>query len=169
MNPMLQIYHNWAPDYGPPGESNPTLEQQIEQLKWMQQYEPQKFNFWPFNKMGAPEAKQFQKFVQDEAFQNPIPSHIGEPETIGPYQVGYRLLSPEHEQYGTDGSFTDSLAYSADKGLLSQDVAENRTNNLLDDPSEDYLALVQAGDITLEDAIRMLGYVPPRLRGLLGE
>lgn len=169
MNPMLRIYHNTSTDYGPSTELS--LEDKIRQLEWMSQHDPKVKNSWPFNKMYAPEAMQFQQMAQDEAFQNPIPKHIGEPQYIGPYQVGYMNIAPEwkDEGYGTDGSYTDSLAYSAKKGLLSEDVAEHMTNTLLDDPSEDYLSLVQAGDLTLEEAIKLLGRIPHRFSGLLGE
>jgi len=176
MKPSLNI--SW--DYVPKSSNSsygPSLEDNIATLRRILDYEPERFNGSdPFSGMKEEAAQKFQNFVQDKAFENPIPKHTGNPEYIGPYYVGSTLLDPRYdkggvsEDYnGTDGSYTDSFKYSADKGLISQDVAEHLTDNLLGGEVEDYMALVQSGDLSLEDAIRMLGQVPYNLRGLLGE
>jgi len=176
MKPSMQISWDYVPQSSN-SSSGPSLEDNIATLKRILDYEPEKFNGkYPFSGMSEEAAQQFQQMAQDNAFDNPIPKHTGNPEYIGPYYVGSTLLDPRYskggdseDSDGTDSSITDSFKYSLDKGLISQDVADYKSENLLDDTDTDYMALVKSGDLSLEDAIRMLGYVPHNLRGLLGE
>jgi hypothetical protein len=181
--PKMNISWNTNPNYGPSSEQS--LEDKIEQLKWMMQNQPEKFNSkWPFSLPDNNQEtgmQQFREMVQNAAFENPVPKHTGEPVYIGPYMVGSELQDPKYlkggaeydprnpEGYGGDQSYIDATDYSVKKGLLSPDIGEYRTENLLGSPDDDYMQLVKSGDMTLEDAIKQLGYVPHMLRGLLSK
>ena len=168
---MLQIYHNTSTDYGPSTELS--LEDKIRQLTYLRDQGHPAFSKWPFGN-DPQTVKASQRFVGDvynDAFKNPIPKHMGEPAYVGPYLVGSYLNPPGYDksQGTTDGDIEAINNYSAKKGLLSDVMAKEFNDNLLSDPSEDYMSFVNAGEMSLEDAIRMMGYVPYELRGLLGE
>lgn len=171
MKPSLQIQWESNPGYGPASET--TLEDQINQLKWIVENNPEKLSaVWPFSAQSEESKKgllDFQNMVHDQAFQNPIPKRMGEPAYIGPYMVGSTVPDPSYKEQGGDSYYSDMNDYSAKQGLLSDDVAEYMNENSLDSEDDDYLSLVASGDMTLEDAIRKLGRVPNRLNGLLGE
>lgn len=172
MDPILRIsYGPNPPQYGPSSYAR-DLDSQAAEAQWILDNRPDLLaHQWPFSKMGDQGATENARARIGEAFDNPIPKKIGEPAMYGHYQIGYLPAHFSSEPYGggSDEYIADMLKQARVEGLLSDDAAARMEENILDSDEDDYMELVQAGDLSLEEAIRMMGRVPSRLKGLIEE
>ena len=178
MAEMRIEWHGPQPDYGPAYE--PTLEDAIAALQRLmagsiEDRNPEGGNEL-LNASDVPIDPRMMEAIK-AAFENPIPTRTGNPMNIGPYQVGYTVPHPDYEKggkfydpsspgYQGDDSYIDAIEYSAKQGMLPKASAEYLKDNLLNSDEDDYMGLVQTGELSLADAIRMMGRVPQQISKL---
>lgn len=172
MDPILRISYGPSPTtYGPSSYAR-DLESRAAEAQYLLDQHPESLaHVWPFSTMGYRGAVENAGAMLDDAFSNPVPKQVGEPAMYGPYQIGYLPAHFSAESYGggSDEHWAAMTRKARDEGLLSDAAADSLEDNPMGSEDDDFMELVQAGELSLGDAIRMLGRVPRQLKGIIEE